>query len=71
MPKATVTAGAMETELRALYRAYVNLLEVGRDRIVALGGDCDPVDVMEKGGPALCSVRALLNRINTKGDGEQ
>lgn len=47
-------------ELRRLYSAYVNLLEIGRDRIVSAGGSCDPVDVMEAGDPALVRVRAFL-----------
>lgn len=48
------------SELRALYRAYVNVLETGRDRIVASGGICDPVDRMEEGDPALIRVRQFL-----------
>lgn len=47
--------------LRSLYRAYVNTLEIGRDRIVMLGGDCDPVSVMENGDPALVAARAALS----------
>lgn len=39
--------------LKRLTRAYVSTMESGRDRIVALGGDCDPVDVMERGDPYL------------------
>lgn len=39
--------------LKRLVRSYVNTMESGRDRIVALGGDCDPVDVMERGDPYL------------------
>jgi len=39
--------------LKRLARAYVSTMESGRDRIVALGGDCDPVDVMERGDPYL------------------
>lgn len=47
-------------ELRRLYAAYVRLLEIGRDRIIAAGGTCDPVDVMENGDPALVRVREFL-----------
>lgn len=47
-------------EIRRLYAAYVRLLEIGRDRIIAAGGTCDPVDVMEAGDPALVRVRAFL-----------
>lgn len=46
--------------LRTLCRAYVNLLEVGRDRIVSLGGECDSVEKMETGDPALIAAKALL-----------
>ena len=49
--------------LKRLYRAYVNTLETGRDRIVMLGGTCDPVDVMERSDPALIAVRAFLGDI--------
>jgi Lar family restriction alleviation protein len=45
---------------RSLYRAYVNTLEVARDRIRELGGECDPVDVMERGDPALSLARERL-----------
>lgn len=47
-------------ELKRLRLAYVNLLEIGRDRIVALGGQCDPIDVMEAGDPALRSAAAAI-----------
>ncbi|TAJ89685.1 hypothetical protein [Reyranella sp.] len=47
-------------ELKALSRAYVSLLELGRNRILDLGGTCDPVDVMEKGDPALVRARAAV-----------
>ena len=52
-------------ELRHLYRAYVSLLEIGRDRIIGLGGTCDPVDVMEAGDPALRRARAAIERLAT------
>lgn len=44
----------------ALYRAYVSLLEAGRDRIMSLGGTCDTVEVMENGDPALIAAREAL-----------
>ena len=47
-------------ELKNLHRAYVNLLESGRDRIVALGGDCDPVDRMEQDDPHLRAAKAAI-----------
>lgn len=46
--------------LKRIYAAYVNLLESGRDRIIFLGGSCDPVDRMEEGDPVLRKVRAFL-----------
>lgn len=52
----------MRGELQRLYQGYVNMLELGRDRIIALGGTCDPVDVMEEGDPVLRSARAALGR---------
>jgi hypothetical protein len=52
----------LEGEVRQLMRAYVNLLEIGRDRIVQLGGTCDPVDVMESGDTALRRARAALGK---------
>lgn len=50
----------LRIELRALIRGYVNLMESGRDRIIDLGGQCDPVDVMEANDPWLRSARAAL-----------
>lgn len=64
---ATLIAAAPETlaELQALYRAYVRLLEAGRERIVDHGGSCDPVDVMEEGDPALIKARAAIAKALT------
>jgi len=45
---------------KALYRAYVRLLESGRDRIIELGGTCDPVDVMEANDVDLLAARRAL-----------
>ena len=50
----------LREEMSALYRAYVRLLEAGRDRIIDHGGTCDPVDRMEEGDPALIRARAVL-----------
>lgn len=41
------------TALKELCRQYIALMENGRNRILDLGGDCDPVDVMERGDPYL------------------
>jgi len=58
---ATTTADApARSMLKRLYQAYVGTLETGRDRIIALGGTCDAVDVMEAGDPALRAVRDFL-----------
>lgn len=46
--------------LRDLCRAYVNLLEVGRDRITALGGECDSLEKMETGDPYLIAAKSAL-----------
>lgn len=46
--------------LRKLYKASVRILEAGRDTIVALGGQCDPVDQMESDDPTLREVRTML-----------
>lgn len=51
---------AARQELKRLYTAYIDLLEIGRERIIAAGGTCDPVEVMEQGDPALNRVRAFL-----------
>lgn len=51
---------AATAALQKLVLAYVNLLELGRDRIIALGGQCDPVDVMEAGDPALRAAKAAV-----------
>lgn len=50
----------LRAALQDLARAYVNLLEAGMDRIISLGGDCDPVDVMERGDPYLRKAREAL-----------
>lgn len=48
--------------LKDLSRAYVRLLESGRDRIKALGGDCDPVDVMERADRYLIQAKEAIAR---------
>ncbi|HEV2540245.1 MAG TPA: hypothetical protein VGU03_11110 [Frateuria sp.] len=45
---------------RDLYRAYVRVLEAGRDRITSLGGDCDSVEDMERTDPSLIVARRTL-----------
>lgn len=51
---------ALVEALQSLYRGYVQVLELGRDRILSLGGDCDPVDRMEASDPELKKARAAL-----------
>lgn len=46
--------------LRELSRAYVSSMESGRERIIALGGTCDSVDVMERGDPHLAKARGVI-----------
>jgi hypothetical protein len=48
------------SSLNDLCTAYVRLLETGRDRIRDLGGECDPVDVMERGDIDLRKARSYL-----------
>jgi hypothetical protein len=67
---ARATVERLRKGLTDLDRAYVRLLETGRDRIVDLGGDCDPVAVMEAGDPALRAVRALAAELGL-GQGDQ
>ncbi|EPM1620591.1 hypothetical protein L4P92_001751 [Pseudomonas aeruginosa] len=54
------TAPELLNELKSLYRAYVRLLEAGHDRILSLGGDCDPVDKMESEDQNLRSAQAVI-----------
>lgn len=59
---AAPTAQAVDlAEFKALYRAYVRLLESGRDRIIDLGGTCDPVDVMEANDVDLQAARRVID----------
>ena len=46
--------------LNKMNRAYVNLIENARDRIITLGGDCDHVDVMERSDPNLLESKEAL-----------
>ena len=55
------------SELKNLRRAYVSLLETGRDRIIQYGGQCDSVESMEAADPNLKSACAAI----AKATGEQ
>ena len=50
----------LRNALNKMNRAYVTLIENARDRIITLGGDCDPVDVMERADPNLLESREAL-----------
>lgn len=50
----------LEAGLRRFRRAYVSLMETGRDRIVSLGGSCDPLEAMEAADPELRLIDAAL-----------
>jgi hypothetical protein len=54
-------APAMHTALTRLERAYAALLHTGYERILALGGDCDTPEIMERGDSALIEARAALS----------
>jgi len=47
--------------MKNLDRAYVSLLEAGRDRIISLGGDCDAVSKMEASSPELRAARESIS----------
>lgn len=65
--KAVNNHEALVKALKKLSLAYVSLMEIGRDRIVALGGSCDPVEVMEAGDPSLREIRDVLASVDVGG----
>jgi len=60
MSNQTSNERALLKALKDLARHYVLLMENGRERIIFLGGDCDPVDVMERGDPYLKQARDAI-----------
>jgi len=46
--------------LKHLMRGYVSTLEVARDRILFLGGECDQLERMIHGDPYLIAARAAI-----------
>lgn len=50
----------LESALKSMVSGYMRLLQSGYDRITDLGGDCDPVDVMERDDAYLREARATL-----------
>lgn len=53
---------ALREALKNLIRGYVYTLEGGRDMILSLGGQCDPVEIMEAIDPYLRAARAALSQ---------
>lgn len=53
-------------KLKSMYRAYVNLLELGRDRIIDLGGTCDSLEKMETSDPQLRECRVTIAKVEGK-----
>jgi len=53
--------------LNALAIAYVGLLATGRERIIDLGGECDPMNVMMAGDPALAAAHTALSIVEGLG----
>lgn len=53
----------LESALKSMVSGYMRLLQSGYDRITDLGGDCDPVDVMERDDAYLREARATLAAI--------
>lgn len=60
MPSEQVPSNELLRTLKYLVRHYVGILEHGRNRILDLGGQCDPVDVMERSDPHLRIVREII-----------
>lgn len=54
---------ALMKVIRRLMNGYVSTMEAGRDRIISLGGSCDPVEVMEASDPHLAEARAALSTL--------
>lgn len=52
--------------MKDLYRAYVSLLEAGRDQIATYGDQCDSVEVMERGDPWLKKARNAIAKAEGK-----
>lgn len=53
--------------LRDLIRSYESLVRTARDRIIDLGGDCDPAPRMIADDPALREARAALTAAEAAG----
>lgn len=53
----------LQNELNFMIKSYINLYEFSRDEIRGLGGDCDPVDVMERKSKILAKAKRVLANV--------
>jgi len=60
-------APALYEALSDLIRSYEALVRTARDRIIDLGGDCDPAPRLIASDPALIEARSALILANTGG----
>lgn len=63
--KLIAAAPELLAQLKSLARAYVRLMEAGRNRIIFLGGDCDSLEKMETDDPDLRDARAAISKATT------
>lgn len=69
-PPAVAVNEQILSELKNMVRAYVCLLESGKDRITSLGGECDPVDIMEANDSNLRTAKAAIAAAEAAKKGE-
>lgn len=67
-PKPAPDVAGLVEALESLIKGYVKLLQAGRDRITSLGGDCDPIHVMEQNDPWLRDARNALATCRNQGE---
>lgn len=67
-PRGCPEVSALVEALESLIKGYVKLLQAGRDRITSLGGDCDPIHVMEQNDPWLRDARNALATCRNQGE---
>ncbi len=63
LANAFATIPDLQLGLKNLRRDYVSLMEKGYERIIDLGGTCDPVERMTRDDPALRAVDAIIAKI--------
>lgn len=56
--------------LEGMSRAFIGMLESGKERIESLGGDCDSVALMEQSCRELRAAREVIAKATGKGGGE-